>query len=150
MRWPPLQIIHGTGCLGQWPEPYVWALQDSPWVSGESLGCPETTHPQPAAATAADGPSHLRWREQPCPSPKRWSRSKLPPWGKAFPALSNYLHGSSALGTQLDNIESLRTSSPSPGFSGQLTFTIRSVVIDLHSIQCAQGFTRCLSLSHHP
>lgn len=32
----------------------------------------------------------------------------------------------------------------------QLTFTVRSVVTDPDSIQSAQGFTTCLSLSHHP
>lgn len=36
-----------------------------------------------------------------------------------------------------------------PWIFWQLTFTFRSVVTDLGSIQSAQGVTTCLSLSHH-
>lgn len=42
MRWPALQIIHGTGCLGQqWPEPYVWAPWDCwlPWEYSSLTSC---------------------------------------------------------------------------------------------------------------
>lgn len=132
MRWLPLHIIHGTGCLGQQrPEPYVRVLT-------------------PSQYKPPDCPSLLGCREWPSPSLKQCSCSKLSARGKAFPDLPHYLGGLSALGTRLGDIRPLQTSSPSPGFFGQLTLAFRGVAIDLQSIQHAQGFAGCLGLYHHP